>query len=642
MGRDRARVVQWGSANKPKVSNKVGYPTPGEGSDGDIEVRQTNLGAKLFSKIGGRWYNTPLSVDDKVRVGANLSNHLSIDNDSVDIYKNDVKVSEFGQVVYIGDQQNEHVNISSSGIDVKDGSTSLALFAANSVITGGTITIRNSTNNNDKVVLAEDSFKVYDNNTEVGSFGATTTIGDTSNEHVKLSSDGIEIKDSSTVLAKMVGTTTTLGYHGTTKIVLDGSAGTMAVGSKFSVDSSGVVTVADVLLTGKIGLTGTDNNICIGTNNSDAGDDNISIGADAGSSLADGGNYNICIGTKAGEDSNANDQNVFIGYHAGKEVNRDSGINGSYNTIVGAYSGLNLTTGYGITALGVASGQVTETGNFCTYIGWGAKASGASVDNEVVLCGSNSSGGGATGNGDHTVTLGNTQSTDIYMGANAQATTRAKVMAVHDSSYSGAGGTSPSNITNYMQIYGSIFNKLYLVNGEGNHYEIQAVSSPSGRHTLSGLQDIRYNHSGDNTVITQFYPHAGFGTSDGFKIPAHAIITRVVAVVQTASDQSTHKVNIMMSATHGTAADSSISTPTELLGAGSANADTISTDVALGGTSEDIDLNGDHKKVYMCNTLVRNAGSDQYIYICNAGTGNGTTNSTAGTLSILIEYYGMD
>ena len=39
---------------------------------------------------------------------------------------------------------------------------------------------------------------------------------------------------------------------------------------------------------------------------------------------------------------------------------------------------------------------------------------------------------------------------------------------------------------------------------------------------------------------------------------------------------------------------------------------------------------------------LRYGASDSYIYVCNAGTGNGTTNSTAGTLSIIIEYYGMD
>ena len=64
MSRDKSRSLLWGSANRPKVSNKVGIPHPNEGSDGDIQIRQTNLGAKLFGKVGGRWNSTFLSSED--------------------------------------------------------------------------------------------------------------------------------------------------------------------------------------------------------------------------------------------------------------------------------------------------------------------------------------------------------------------------------------------------------------------------------------------------------------------------------------------------------------------------------------------------------------------------------------------------
>ena len=64
------------------------------------------------------------------------------------------------------------------------GGTDVGSFGSDTVITGGTITIRSSANNNDKVVLTQDSFKVFDNNTDVASFGAITRIGDKSNEHI--------------------------------------------------------------------------------------------------------------------------------------------------------------------------------------------------------------------------------------------------------------------------------------------------------------------------------------------------------------------------------------------------------------------------------------------------------------------------
>ena len=92
-----------------------------------------------------------------------------------------------------------------------------------------------------------------------------------------------------------------------------------------------------------------------------------------------------------------------------------------------------------------------------------------------------------------------------------------------------------------------------------------------------------------------------------------------------------------MSATSGTAADSSISSGTELLGAGVTN-----TDATDSASASDIDLKNDPKEVWICRDTVRNGTSDQYLYICNAGTGNGATNSTSGTLTVIVEYYGMD
>ena len=52
--------MSWGVPSKPKVSNKLGIPSPREGSDGDIQVRQTGIGARLFAKIGGRWLSNIL------------------------------------------------------------------------------------------------------------------------------------------------------------------------------------------------------------------------------------------------------------------------------------------------------------------------------------------------------------------------------------------------------------------------------------------------------------------------------------------------------------------------------------------------------------------------------------------------------
>ena len=59
----------------------------------------------------------------------------------------------------------------------------------------------------------------------------------------------------------------------------------------------------------------------------------------------------------------------------------------------------------------------------------------------------------------------------------------------------------------------------------------------SGKTIITADQIIRFADSGDNTVIVEL---------SGVKIPANAIITDVAAVVHTASDLSTHNVNIQM------------------------------------------------------------------------------------------------
>jgi hypothetical protein len=156
------------------------------------------------------------------------------------------------------------------------------------------------------------------------------------------------------------------------------------------------------------------------------------------------------------------------------------------------------------------------------------------------------------------------------------------------------------------------------------------LSITSGWHFIAVEQDIRFAHSGDNTAIVEL--------SD-VKIPAKAIITKVVAVVKTLSNLSTHEVNIQMSTDSGVSADATDSF-TELLGAGVTNTDstdsTSASDISMGTSASDL------KDVWICRDVVRNGTSDQYVYVCNAGTGNGTTNSSAGTLVIIIEYYGMD
>ena len=64
MGKDRLRVLEWGKGKRPSASNKIGVPNPREGGEGDIQVRHTSIGARLFAKIGGKWLSSFLYGDE--------------------------------------------------------------------------------------------------------------------------------------------------------------------------------------------------------------------------------------------------------------------------------------------------------------------------------------------------------------------------------------------------------------------------------------------------------------------------------------------------------------------------------------------------------------------------------------------------
>ena len=97
------------------------------------------------------------------------------------------KIAEFGANTFVGLQNSEHVQISPSGLDLKDGSTLL------------------------------------------GRFASTTTIGSTTTEHVQISGSGLELLDGSTQ-----------------RFAINSSG--VAVGDNFNVDASGNVSMSGVIV----------------------------------------------------------------------------------------------------------------------------------------------------------------------------------------------------------------------------------------------------------------------------------------------------------------------------------------------------------------------------------------------------------
>jgi len=156
-----------------------------------------------------------------------------------------------------------------------------------------------------------------------------------------------------------------------------------------------------------------------------------------------------------------------------------------------------------------------------------------------------------------------------------------------------------------------------------------SVSIGSGKHVVTIRQALVKAHNADNTVITEI---------SGFKLPANSVISRVSAVIAEATNLSTYKVSLQISATSGTGADSAISSGTVILGSGASGTRSAGST----GAATDIDMTSTNKDAFINNDLQWVGGSDQYIYVCNAGTGNGTTDASSGKLVIMVEYYGMD
>ena len=88
---------------------------------------------------------------------------------------------------------------------------------------------------------------------------------------------------------------------------------------------------------------------------------------------------------------------------------------GDSNVAVGRHALKMLTIGFGNIGVGRGSGNNIEDGVDNIVIGYGSSTNSTSSQNEIVI------GSGTFGLGNNSVTLGNSQVTDIYMAQDKQA-----------------------------------------------------------------------------------------------------------------------------------------------------------------------------------------------------------------------------
>jgi len=229
--------------------------------------------------------------------------------------------------------------------------------------------------------------------TSSGGVGDEFILGGTA-DHIKITPEnGLEVINDYANVSKL-GKTLRIGRDSTTETAFRvASDGTTSIGTsttkKVNISTTGVLTVDDILLNGKIVLTGSgDGNICVGTDNEDRGTDNVLIGSSAGSSTSLSGVSNVCIGTQAGEDLTTGEKNVLIGYHAGLELSGVSTGSGATNVCIGFEAGNALL------------GTVAGNGVANVLIGYRAQASSTNGNQQIVL------GESTTGFGNATITVG--------------------------------------------------------------------------------------------------------------------------------------------------------------------------------------------------------------------------------------------
>jgi len=203
--------------------------------------------------------------------------------------------------------------------------------------------------------------------TSSGGVGDEFILGGTA-DHIKITPEnGLEVINDYANVSKL-GKTLRIGRDSTTETAFRvASDGTTSIGTsttkKVNISTTGVLTVDDILLNGTIALTGDGTrSVCIGIGNSDAGEDNIAIGVNAGNKYGDSGfaKQNIAIGTESLEDA----------------TDTGTGTTGSFNTAIGYRTGYNVTSGSGNLLLGLGAGAsftthstgqdlLTGNGNIC-------------------------------------------------------------------------------------------------------------------------------------------------------------------------------------------------------------------------------------------------------------------------------------
>ena len=206
------------------------------------------------------------------------------------------------------------------------------------------------------------------------------------------------------------------------------------------------------------------------------GNDNICIGSSSGSAIVSS-SQNVAIGSSSLNSNTAGNHNTAIGFSSGLY-----NTNGDYNVFIGSQSGGHNNTGNDNVFIGSTSGYTNDTGirNIC--IGSAASVNQTDAENQIVI------GYNATGVGNNSVTLGNTNVTDIYCSQDKGATLHSTAIMLTETATANPG-------TGFGRLWvnnANTPNELYFTNGNNQHIQITSGTSLNATTTLDGLTDVKF------------------------------------------------------------------------------------------------------------------------------------------------------
>ena len=162
----------------------------------------------------------------------------------------------------------------------------------------------------------------------------------------------------------------------------------------------------------------------------------------------------------------------------------------------------------------------------------------------------------------------------------------------------------------------------------------------TARNIYSKDVAVRYSSATENAIIAQLTDGAG----NALKIPGQSFISEVRICVKTMVNVNPLNCNLQISTTDEQTVDdvACADIVDEILGAGEPNTD--SSDSSGASDIEAGNIQSNHKEVWRRyhKSFLDVGTSDVFVYLCNGGTGNAGANPVAGTLSIYLEWFGLD